>query len=122
VTNRRIRLGQSGERVAADYLTQRGHRLVATNVRRREGEIDLVTVHGETLVFVEVKLRRANRFGEAVEALSPAKRRRMAALAAAFAAEHPDLPSNLRVDLVAIDVGADGTLGSIRHLESVAEG
>lgn len=53
MSSTRARLGQSGERLAADYLTQRGHRVVATNVRRREGEIDLVTVHEETLVFVE---------------------------------------------------------------------
>jgi putative endonuclease len=122
VSNARVRLGQSGERLAADYLTERGHRVVATNVRRREGEIDLITVHEGTLVFVEVKLRRASRFGEAVEALSAAKRRRMAALAGAYAAEHPELPANLRVDLVAIDVGADGALSGIRHIESVAEG
>src|SRR5262245_42711301 len=121
MTSPRIRLGQSGERLAADYLSQRGHRVVETNVRRHEGEIDLVTVHENTLVFVEVKLRRANRFGEAVEAISVVKQRRMAVLAAAYAAEHPELPSQLRVDLVAIDVRRDGTLESIRHIESVAE-
>ncbi len=118
----RLRLGQSGERLAADYLTQRGHTVVATNVRRREGEIDLITVHDGTLVFIEVKLRRASTFGEAIEALSAAKQRRMGALAAAYASEHPELPAQLRVDLVAIDIGADGALAGIRHLESVVEG
>lgn len=122
MSSARLRLGQSGERLAADYLTSRGHTVVATNVRRREGEIDLVTVHDGTLVFVEVKLRRASTFGEAVEALSAAKQRRMATLAAAYAADHPELPDHLRVDLLAIDVGADGVVAGIRHLESVVEG
>ncbi|MSQ30166.1 MAG: YraN family protein [Dehalococcoidia bacterium] len=115
------RLGQSGERLASDYLTRRGHRVLATNVRRREGEIDLVTVDGETLVFVEVKLRRPSALGGAVEALSAAKLRRLGALAAAYAAEHPELPAQLRVDLVAIDLEADGSLAGIRHVESVTE-
>ena len=112
--------------MAADYLQQRGHRVIATNVRRREGEIDLVTIEGtgdrETLVCVEVKLRRGSRLGTAVQALSPTRQRRMASLAEAFAAEHPELPQQLRVDLVAIDLAADGRLLSIQHVPDAVEG
>ena len=122
MTTPRARIGAAGERLAADYLRQHGHRVIATNVRRREGEIDLVTLDGDTLVFVEVKLRRRSRFGTAVEALSPAKQRRMAALAEVYAAEPPELPRQLRVDLVAVDLAADGTLLAVQHLENVVEG
>jgi putative endonuclease len=117
----RSRLGQSGERLAADYLVAHGHTLVATNVRRREGEIDLITIHDNTLVFVEVKLRRSRVTGEAVEAITAAKRRRLVALAMAYSAEHPELPANQRIDLVAIDVGRDGDPTQVRHIESAVE-
>lgn len=118
----RKRIGDSGERLAADYLASRGHHIVARNVRRREGEIDLITLDGNTLVFVEVKLRRAGSFGGAVEALTRAKQQRLQALAEAYAAEHPELPAQQRIDLVAIELGADGRLGEVRHIQSAVEG
>jgi putative endonuclease len=107
--------------VAADYLIAHGHRVIATEVRRREGEIDLVTLDGDTLVFVEVKLRRSKVNGEAIESLTATKQRRMATLAAAYAAEHPELPALQRIDLIAIDVGTDGAPMRVQHIKSAVE-
>ena len=50
-------LGQRGERYAALWLRKRGYKIVAGGHRTRYGEIDLVAVLGETIVFVEVKTR-----------------------------------------------------------------
>ena len=122
MTRRTDRIGRSGERIAADYLRARGHRVVERNARRREGELDLFTIDGATLVFVEVKLRSAAVTGEAVEALSAAKQRRLLTLAGAYAAEHPELPEHQRIDLVAIDLAANGTVRTVRHIESAVEG
>lgn len=115
-------LGRLGERLALEYLQEHGHTLVEANVRRREGEIDLITLDGDTLVFVEVKLRRSARLGGAIQALTPAKQCRMAALAEAYAAEHPDLPPRQRIDLVAIDLGPTGRVTNLDHVESAVEG
>lgn len=122
MTTPRRRIGDAGERLAARYLERHGHRVIARNVRRREGEIDLVTLDGDTLVFVEVKLRRPGEFGPALEALTAAKQRRLRALAEAYAAEHPELPRAQRIDLVAVELAADGSVAAVRHLESVVEG
>lgn len=122
MTSRRKRIGDSGERLAADYLERLGHRVIERNVRRREGEVDLVTLDGETLVFVEVKLRRQGGFGGAIEAITPAKQLRLQALAEAYAAEHPELPQQLRIDLVAVELAADGALREVRHVRSAVEG
>jgi putative endonuclease len=116
-----MRLGQSGERLASDYLRKEGYEVVERNVRRPEGEIDLVALDKDTLVFVEVKLRRPGGAGKATEALSEAKKRRMAELAVAYAADHPDLPQLLRVDLIAIDLKVDGSVGSVQHVRSAVE-
>ncbi len=120
------RLGRSGERLAADYLQGHGYELVARNVRRREGEVDLIaldgTAEGGTLVFVEVKLRRPGQAGRAIEALSPAKQRRLRDLALAYAADHPELPEQQRIDVVAIDLGEDGSVASFEHVVSAVEG
>ncbi len=115
-------LGRLGERLALEYLEAHGHTLVEANVRRREGEIDLVTLDGDTLVFVEVKLRRSTRLGGAIQALTPAKQRRMAVLAEAYAAGHPELPARQRIDLVAIDLGPGGRVANLQHIVSAVEG
>ncbi len=122
MTSRRKRVGDSGERLAADYLVRLGYRVLDRNVRRREGEVDLVTLDGDTLVFVEVKLRRAGDFGGAIEAITSAKGLRLQALAEVYAAEHPELPQQLRIDLVAVELRSDGVLREVRHVRSAVEG
>ena len=121
MTNRAQRLGQSGERLAADFLEKQGYSIVDRNVRRREGEIDIVAVDGDTLVLAEVKVRRPTGAGKATESLSDAKKRRMSELAIAYAADHPELPANLRIDLIAIDLKVDGSVGSVQHVKSAVE-
>jgi Holliday junction resolvase-like predicted endonuclease len=71
---------------------------------------------------VEVKLRRAGELGGAVEAITSAKYRRLLTLAEVYAAEHPELPADQRIDLVAIDLDARGVLRDVHHIRSAVEG
>lgn len=96
--------------------------MIDRNVRHREGEIDLVVLRDDALVFVEVKLRRPGPLGGAVEAVSATKQRRLRELAGAYSAEHPELPSDLWIDVIAIDLDARGRVGELQHLESAVEG
>ena len=122
VNERSQRLGAAGERIASRYLEQHGYEVVDKNVRRREGEIDLVALHGDTLVFVEVKLRTSRKMGAAVSAVSPAKGARLRQLAEAYSADHPDLPTTLRIDLVAIELTVGGEVGQLNHVQNAVEG
>jgi putative endonuclease len=63
----RQRLGQRGEDLAAEYLEERDYKMIDRNVRRREGEIDLVATHKKTLVIVELKLRSSAQFDLAAD-------------------------------------------------------
>ena len=63
-------LGLLGERLACRELERRGYRVLERRARSRHGEIDIVALDGDVLVFVEVKTRRHSRFGEAWEAVS----------------------------------------------------
>ena len=122
MNERTQRLGAAGERIASRYLEQKGYEVVDKNIRRREGEIDLVALQGDTLVFVEVKLRTSRKMGAAVQAVSPAKGARLRALAEAYSADHPDLPTNLRIDLVAIELTVGGEVGQLNHVQNAVEG
>lgn len=81
--------GLRGEGLAYGFLVARGLRVRARNWRTRWGELDLVCVHGDTLVFVEVKARRGGRCGTGHEAVTTSKRRRVMRTAEAYLARHP---------------------------------
>ena len=112
-------LGQSGERVAADYLEDRGIRVIDSNWRCANGEIDLVALDGDELVIVEVKTRRSRRYGDPLEALTRAKLVRLRTLAVLWAREHHHVIGALRIDAVGIIMSSSAP-PSIDHLKGVA--
>lgn len=115
-------LGQAGERIASEYLEKKGWEIVDRNINRREGEIDLVAIKDDVTAFIEVKLRTSRRMGAAVQQISAAKGARLLALAEAYWADHQELPENLRVDLIAIELTVGGDVGQLNHVESAIEG
>ncbi|HTO70240.1 MAG TPA: YraN family protein [Myxococcota bacterium] len=101
-------VGRAGEALAERYLVARGYRILARNVHLRHAELDLVALRGGALVFVEVRLRRGDRFGTAAESVDPRKQRRIAAAAAELLARG-ELPraARLRFDVIAIDASRE---------------
>jgi Holliday junction resolvase-like predicted endonuclease len=59
--------------------------------------------------------------GSALEAISPQKARRLLAAGEAFAARHPELPLDRRIDLIAIDLDRSGRVLALEHVESAVE-
>jgi putative endonuclease len=108
--------GKLGEDIATTQLWQQGYAILARRYRTRYGEIDIVAQDGATLVFVEVKARRSDRFGAAAESVTPWKQRRLAAMALDYLAWVGRLDAPCRFDVVAIDrLGSDDV--SIRHIK-----
>jgi len=104
----RKQTGDAAEDRALRYLQQQGLRLLQRNYRtpgRGGGEIDLImrTPDG-TLVFVEVRSRRNDRFGGAAASVSPTKQRRLAWAAQHYVARWAE-PPPCRFDVVAITAG-----------------
>ena len=77
---------------------------MSRNFRTRLGEIDLVARDGDTLVFVEVRMRSAGTFGGALESITPRKQRRIQAAAQQFLGRYRD-PPRCRFDVVALEQG-----------------
>jgi len=96
--------GGNAEEEAAALLSRHGMRIVARNYRTRFGEIDIIARDGESLVFVEVRLRADSRFGGAAASIGARKRGRIAAAARQFLRQSGSrLPC--RFDVVAIEEG-----------------
>ena len=83
--------GQWGEEQVAEKLRRDGWTITARNFRCRMGELDLVAENETFLAFVEVKLRKDDRFGSACEAVTPSKRRKLRAAAQYYLMGHPTM-------------------------------
>lgn len=98
----RRRLGDRGEALAARYLRRRGYRVVARQVRDVLGEIDIVAIDRRTVVFVEVKTRRAMTAGEALSAVTSEKQCRISRSALRFMRRNELLECAARFDVIAV--------------------
>ena len=97
--------GRAGEALAAAFLELRGCRVVARNVRLGGVEVDLVVEEGGVHAIVEVRLRSRADFGSAAETLDGRKRDRLRRAAGALMQQ---CACRVRLDVVAIDLAADG--------------
>lgn len=82
-------VGAWGEALAAEYLRKKHYRIVAAGYQCRFGEIDLIVKNLRYLVFVEVKLRRSDRFAKAFEYVDRHKQDRLRMTASMYLSEHP---------------------------------
>lgn len=112
--------GAAGESFVVGRLERAGYRVLDRNWRRRGGELDVVALDGQVLVFVEVKVRTGTAFGAADEAIGPRKLERLMTTAQRYIAEHEELHDLIwRVDLVAVTLGTDGAIVAYRHYQNV---
>ena len=123
-TDPRRATGRLGEDLAVAHLERSGYRVVERNFRTRAGELDLVALGPECLVFCEVKTRvLGTRNGPAgpLDAVGPAKRRRLRRMAAQWlgsrSAEGPRAPG-LRYDVIGVTVDRSGSLVELDHVQA----
>jgi putative endonuclease len=115
-------LGAAGEELAATHLTRLGYTVVDRNHRTRWGEIDIIAHVRKTLVFVEVKTRRASaRAGSPFDAVDRRKQAQVRRMAAAWLAQVTDRPraEDLRFDVIGVTVDGSGRLLELEHREGV---
>ena len=114
--------GKRGEEIARVFLKKKGYGLVEMNYQNRMGEIDLIMIDGETLVFVEVKLKIGDRFGSPEEMINKNKLwkvRRMAEAYLMFNFKMAKKYERHRIDAVCIVLDEDKTVEKIMHYENI---
>jgi putative endonuclease len=107
--------GAWGEELALRYLTRQGYTLVERNYRTRYGELDLIVRQNNTLVFVEVKLRRGTGFGDPLEAVTPHKQAKIRSLAELYLLDREPAFDTVRFDVVGILLGKGPP--RVQHIE-----
>jgi putative endonuclease len=110
--------GATGEKLAKDFLKKRRYKIVATNYRCREGEIDIIARKKEYLVFIEVRTKTGDSFGSPEESVTFAKKEKLIASALHYMSEHPNLPESWRIDFVAVELDQKGKAKRIELIEN----
>ena len=97
------KLGTLGENLAVDYLVRRDYRILERNFRNRIGELDIVASKGGMLCFVEVKTRTSEEYGDPLEAITPAKQRKLVLMAQSYLNARDLDDIQVRFDVMAVD-------------------
>lgn len=101
--------GQLVEAAACRFLQQQGLILLETNYTLRGGELDLVMQQAGTVVFVEVRYRKSDRYGTPAETVTPGKQRKLLLAARHWLATHPAHARHpCRFDIIAARPGESG--------------
>ena len=108
--------GREREARAADYLRKQKYEVIGANYRCRFGELDLIAKKRELVIFVEVKLRKNDRFGAAADAVTASKQDKLRKAAASWLASH-DCDAPTRFDVIEIYTDT----GRINHIENAFE-
>lgn len=119
ISGAKIIEGRRGEDIAANYLAKKGYKIIDRNFRLRNGEIDIVAMHKNVLVFVEVKTRTSQDFGTPFEAITPWKINTLLRVAQYYKLTHPKLPEQLRIDAISVELKDFGK-PVIEHIENIS--
>lgn len=106
--------GDQGEELAAKYLEKRGYNIIARKWKHERFELDLIAENATHIVFVEVKTRYSNTYGEPWEAVNKAKRKKICISADAYIREC-NTSKEPRFDIVSII--KTGGVFSVEHIE-----
>lgn len=120
MSNQKIQEGREGERIAAQYLAKKGYKIIDKNFRCKNGEIDIIAIGDNMLVFVEVKTRGSEEFGTPLEAINYRKLKSLTRVAQYYKLTHAKLPEQLRIDAISIKLPKDQYPIVIEHVENIS--
>jgi len=94
--------GQQGEREAEQFLSAQRYAIIAKNYRSPFGEVDLIALDRQTLVFVEVRTHTGAAFGDPLESVNARKQRQIAKTALHYLSRHRLYNREARFDVIGI--------------------
>lgn len=111
---RHNQLGHDGERLAEEYLQKKGYTVIERNWSYNRQEVDIIAIKDEWIIFVEVKTRSSEMWGDPEEAVTEAKVNRIVT-AADFYIEDNNIEKPVRFDIISIILNQNRI--DIRHFE-----
>jgi len=113
-----IILGRTGEEIAEGFLQSRRYRIIERNVKTPFGEIDLIAVERNILVFIEVKTRISKVFGPPHLSITRSKKRSIIKNALYYLKKRRMLDAETRIDVISINLQENGEFEKLEHMKS----
>jgi len=110
-----LSLGKKGENMAVEFLLANHYRIIEQNYKAKKYEIDIIALKEGILVFVEVKTRATNRFGEPEESVGYQKENHIATAAEHFMGHFEEDFTDVRYDIISIIL--NDSFSRIKHIE-----
>lgn len=116
----KIQLGKLGEKIAENFLVQKGYQVLEKNFRRKGGEIDILALENNTLVAVEVKTRLETDPFKPSEAINSRKIRTLQENIIFYKSTHSGLPEKLRIDFIGIILNTNFSKAKIQLIQNIS--
>jgi len=113
------KIGKFGENIACNYLKNKGYVILGTNLKLSYQEIDIVAKVGDLLVFIEVKTRLSDRYGEADEAMTMKKTENFRQGIELYMENKKTDLEEFRADLIAININKMKKIANIKHYKDI---
>ncbi len=113
-------LGDFGERLARDYLKRQNYKIVEQNFRIRLGEIDIIAKKRDEIVFIEVKTRTSDKYGQPQEAVDFFKQERLIDAIYHYIDRHK-IKEDFRVDVIGIAVDLRKRIARLKHFKNALD-
>ncbi len=107
-----------GEDAACKFLKDKNYKIIDRNFRIGYGEIDIIAVKDNVLVFVEVKTRSSDNFGTPFEAITSWKLRPLIRTSQFYKQSHKNLPDEMRIDAIGVKVSGNEVL-DVEHMKNI---
>jgi len=112
-------LGRLGENIASSYLEKHGFSIIDRNFKASYGEIDILAMKDGMLIAIEVKTRRGDTYGLPEESVTPRKLHEVVKTLEYYCLLHPNLPDDIRIDVIGIILGDEDEVNYFNHIENV---
>jgi putative endonuclease len=112
-----ISIGKYGEDLACKYLEEKGYKIKERNYRTFLGEIDIITEYKGSIIFVEVKTRRSDKFGYPEEAINFNKQQKIIRNALCYLAKYHLWKTNCCFDVILVSVSDYKEVKRIKHIK-----
>ncbi len=114
--NDKHRKGIIGEQAATEYILKQGYVLLEKNWSRQKSEIDIIAMHQDVMVFIEVKARTSDGYGSPEQTVD-AKKEKLMAQGAAVYMQEAGHEWSIRFDVIAILLDSAGLVVRLEHFQ-----
>jgi len=112
-------LGRFGEEIARKYLEKNNYQIIDENYHTRQGEIDLICQKDNWYIFIEVKTRTNDSFGQPEESVDEKKLKKFQETISKYIIENGLTDKKWRVEVLAIIIDKKTGKSKIRHLKEI---